>query len=321
MSVRETTWRGLPALALQGGGRTAILGLVGGQLASLCFDGEEIHPLWQPTWPAADPTTLDRHGLEVYGVGPDAPLLAAACGSFLCCDRFGPPAPGSGGSTHGEAAITRYVVSAVDAATVVLSARLAQAELEVHRCFTFVGEELELATTVRHQGSSPRVLDWCEHTTLGGAFLDTAAFTAAVDRVVASPWSSSRFPGQACGADLDPATALAMPGPAAQPWSDLVTARVAGGWWKACSQSHRLTCTFDPKDWPWLTVWTEHRSRTNSPWQGRERARGMELSTKPFPEAEPPPERRRTWLGRPVETAIPPNTAITRRLRFHWEHA
>ena len=50
------------------------------------------------------------------------------------------------------------------------------------------------------------------------------------------------------------------------------------------------------------------------PWSGRERARGMEVSTKPFPEGRPPHTRSRSWLGRPTTCLVP----ASKRISFRW---
>ena len=311
MKIEETTWRGLPAVALQGGGRTAILGLIGGQLASLRLDDDHIEPMWQPTWTAADPHRLDATMLEGYGGGPDAPLLAAACGSFPCCDRFGPPPPGIEGTTHGAAAIAHYTITTANAEGIELSAHLNHTDLEIRRHFSFVGEELELSTTVRHRHATMRALDWCEHTTLGGDLLNDAIITAAIGPTVIFPAMSS----------IEPSAALAMPAVNAAPYGRIAAGSINGGWWSVEGQRchRRLTCTFNAIDWPWLTIWTEHHSRTHAPWYGRQRARGMELSNRPFPVPHDPlmPVQPGGILS--TLTEIPPGEGTTRSLRLRWE--
>ena len=311
MKIEETTWRGLPAVAIHDAGRTAILGLIGAQLASLRLDHDHIEPMWQPTWPAADPYRLDATQLAYYGGGPDAPLLAAACGSFPCCDRFGPPPAGMEGTTHGAAAIAHYDIMTANAQGVVLSAQLDQAGLEIRRRFAFVGEELELSTTVCHRDATIRALDWCEHTTLGGDFLDDAVITAAIDRTVTFPELSS----------IEPSKALGMPATSMAPCGAIVAGRISGGWWSVEGrQSHRrLTCTFNSADWPWLTIWTEHHSRTHAPWHGDQRARGMELSNRPFPVPHDPLMPVQPGGTPSTLTEIPPGEGTTRSLRLRWE--
>ena len=40
---------------------------------------------------------------------------------------------------------------------------------------------------------------------------------------------------------------------------------------------------FDTKVFPWIAVWTEHYGRYHAPWNAKQRTRGMEFATKPFP--------------------------------------
>ena len=311
MIIKETTWRGLPAVSLHSTGRTAILGLIGAQLASLRLEDDHVEPMWQPTWPAADPCRLDASMLTYYGGSPDAPLLAAACGSFPCCDRFGPPPPGMDGTTHGAAAIAHYAIESANDAGVVLSAILDQSGLSIQRRFVFLGDELELSTTVRHRDATKRALDWCEHTTLGGDLLEEASITAAIDQAVVYPAATN----------IEPVKALAMPAVDDAPYGGIVAGMVNGGWWSVESRRchRRLTCMFNASDWPWLTIWTEHHYRTHSPWLGRQRARGMELSNRPFPVPHDPNLPVRPGIIPPSLTEIPPGEGRTRTLRLRWE--
>jgi hypothetical protein len=67
-------------------------------------------------------------------------------------------------------------------------------------------------------------------------------------------------------------------------------------------------------------VWTEHRARAHAPWAGGERARGLEVSNKPFPEGEPPAERAETFLGAPsAPLAIAEGEEVVRVVELAWE--
>ena len=67
-------------------------------------------------------------------------------------------------------------------------------------------------------------------------------------------------------------------------------------------------------------MWTEHLLRTHAPWGGVERARGMEISTKPFPEGQPPPERDTVFLGAPAAAlTIAAGGEAVRVVEFAWE--
>lgn len=60
------------------------------------------------------------------------------------------------------------------------------------------------------------------------------------------------------------------------------------GWFNAKNKDlgFELTYKWNNKVFPWLAVWSEHYGRLHAPWNGLERTRGLEFSTKPFPIAE-----------------------------------
>jgi len=47
--------------------------------------------------------------------------------------------------------------------------------------------------------------------------------------------------------------------------------------------------------------------------------RGMELSTKPFPEGKPPAQRARFFQGRSTQCLVPPGAGLSKTIRFTWE--
>jgi hypothetical protein len=111
-----------------------------------------------------------------------------------------------------------------------------------------------------------------------------------------------------------------MPAPGAPPCGDVVAAPAGEGWWQAVNAAlgHRLSYHWDPADFPWLTLWTQHRSRVNPPWLGRTRARGMEITTKPWPDGQIPPERHPRWKGLPTACRVPAGRWTEHALRIEW---
>jgi hypothetical protein len=103
------------------------------------------------------------------------------------------------------------------------------------------------------------------------------------------------------------------------------TARVKTGakaTWTATNRrlGRRLRAEFKPDDFPWLGLWTQHRGRATPPWNGKTRVRGMELSTKPYPEGKPPATRAREYLGRPSVCEVPAGQKGLRKIiHFTWE--
>jgi hypothetical protein len=321
------TWRGQPATLVACATHEAVITGFGAHLAALRLRGDPVNPLWEPPWQPADPTALGAAQAADLGGPGDGPLLATIAGSNLCCDRFGPPWPGERKPPHGEVAIVRFAVTG-EAERAVFRARLPEAALEIERTVAFDRGELVLTVTVRHAGAAPRPVEWCEHTTLGGDFLEGLACEADIDAAYnncgqAEP--GSRFASAAPCAVLPVAAVLRVPQDADPPCGDVLTSRVRTGavaTWRAVNRrlGRRLSASFSPDEFPWMAVWTQHRSRTGAPWLGRTRSRGLEITTKPFPESKPPAERATAWQGRPTECLVPAGPAgLSKTLRLRWE--
>ena len=291
LTCTQTTWRGAPSVAFDNGRIRVVVTARGGHLCSLTRCGDDLNPLWEPQWRPGDPNDPDP---------ATAALLDGICGSNLCIDRFGPPRPGERRPLHGEAGVGTWRIAAGEG-RVVLETWLPQARLRVRRRLALDGDRLIVDTAVRPSGTRERDVEWCEHTTLGGAFLDGVEFSADLG------------PGR----DIDGspvADPLAMPPASAPPTGSIRTAQVRAGWWKAVNRrlSATLLAQFDPRDFPHLCLWTEHKGRTAAPWLGRERTRGMELSTKPLP-LPTPPDAPRAWRH-----VLDPGRWHSHRLTLSW---
>lgn len=330
VAVETRTWRGLPAWQVIGDRIVAVLTARGGHIAGLwaADDASTLSPLWAPDWPSGPVDGAEAAG--TWGSGPEAPLLAGICGSNLCCDRFGGAGAAYGGGAgrplHGEAGVIDWTPAPPPAgvdADFCLTVMLPLAGLRVWRAVALRGQSLTITTTI-DAGAGGQYAEVAEHTTLGGTFLDGVAITADVDAVVPMPADGA----EAAAPSEDPlaiANALAFPGLADAPASSVVTCRVrdtgtTSATWRAANArlGWALTARFARDDWPWLAVWTEHFARTHAPWAGKQRARGLELSTKPFPEGAPPPTRAHTFLGRPAALSLPAGTT-SRAVELTWQ--
>lgn len=338
--IETITFRGGPAWRVTASSGSPRLCLVvsatGGHLCSLTSDDgapgpSPLSPLWQPSWPASTPAAAAAEaaarGAEgTWGEGPEAPLLASICGSNLCLDRFGPCHAGDAPRPlHGEAGVATWVEAPAGGGgeddVFAITAELPIARLRVTRRFALAGAALALSTTAVQLGggaaAAPHLTEWCEHTTLGGAFLDGVAIEAGVDSCHAMPAARAAEP-----AAVPLAAALAVPAAGAPAEGHVRSCRVVEGRWVASNAAlgWRLSASWAKEEFPWLCLWTEHRSRAHNPWRGAERTRGMEISTKPFPEGEAPPARAETFLGRPATFYIPPGEAgVTKTVTLTWE--
>lgn len=321
----ETTHRGRSAWLVTNGELSITIMKTGCHLARLASTSNpSLNPLWDPNWPSGDPATAaasgawgtDEHAVE-------APLLASICGSNLCTDRFGSPHPGEERPLHGEAGVVDWapVPSAASAGGVCAAAFMAHlplAQLRVTRVFTLAGLSVTVSSTIEDLRGIERDVEIAEHTTLGGAFLDAVSEGGGIDASV------DDVGAEMAGGDAAPAVskaeALRVPAPSDAPAGSVRTLRVAGdeAWWTATGGGWQLRASWKRADFPFLCVWTEHRSRHHAPWAGRERARGMECSTKPLPEGLPPPSRADSFLGSPTRVTLPAGGRTTRSLRLEW---
>ncbi len=323
LTIRESTWRGVAAWRIQSRHMVAVIMRVGGHLAAFWDRRDEINPLWQPPWPAGNPNAAD---LSAFGDPPGAALLATIVGHNWCCDRFGPPRAGELRPQHGEAGVVTWEFQPSAGICAVFTAFLPEARLFLRTTLAITGTVIHLDHAVRHDDSEPRAIEWAEHVNIGDPFLAGVTFTAGIDRVLQWPEvvaADARFSDIAPAGDVPIPAALAFPAVTADPCGDVLTARVRHGWWSAHNRSlrRRLTYAWNAADYPWLALWTQHRSRTEAPWHGQTRVRGMEFSTKPWPEGEPPASRAHTYLGRPTTCLIPPGRWREHRMQITWERA
>lgn len=340
--LEETVWRGRQAWRIAGPALELVVMRLGAHIAAIRGPGDDLNPLWQPPWPADSPEEGPRHP-ELYGEGPEAALLAVIVGHNLCLDRFGSPHPGEERPLHGEAGVVEWRLaddggaaggeqSAIAAGhpnsgvrrAVTLVAELPRARLTLSRQFTITADTATVTTRVRHDDREPRAIEWAEHVSLGDPFIDGARFEAAADGAWIAgvePQPTRRFPDVEPEGEVDVTRALAMPTASEErPFGDIVTARLTAGCYRVehPDLGWALEYRFDNAEFPWLCLWTQHRSRTGPPWNGVTRARGMEFSTKPFPEGKPLASRAERFHGRPTTCIVPPGDGLERSFSVRW---
>lgn len=318
IKVTPTTWRGSDAFRLTSRALELVVVTRGGHIASVTTTGRDDNPLWQPPWPSSDPAHVSRTVEGTYGAGPEAPTLAAIVGHNLCLDRFGAPWPADDRPTHGEAGIVTWQLGADDSERVTFRASLPIAELAVERRFSASGPTCRVETRVRSTGGSQRAIEWAEHPTVGDPFLDGAHFSAGIDCAYVWPTESD---GASSAMVPDLAAILDVPEPGAPARGDVFAGRVRDGFWQAHNPrlGHTLTYRWDPTQFPWLAIWTEHESRASAPWNGVTRARALEFATKPFPEGLPPAARRDRFDDRPTSLTLSPDAVLERWFELTWE--
>lgn len=325
LALVTTTWRGQPAWQVTGRSLRLTITEIGAHLAALQTTGDDLNPLWQPAWDAADPRTVQPDAASPYGDGIECDLLAGIVGHNLCLDRFGPPWPGEKRPVHGEAGVVPWTATLTDDASALhLRTTLPLAELGIERVVRLLNDAVQVTTTVTNQGSEPKDIEWAEHVSIGDPFLDGAIVAAGVDQAVNGPDpidDACRFPDAGPLGPVPVLDALAVPASnEPRALGDIMTARVTEGWFRFTRPDIGWTLSYhwQADEFPWLCLWTQHRSRTGAPWNGQVRARGMEFATKPFPEGLPPEERSREFLGRPTALEIQPGEPLTRTFHIYW---
>lgn len=321
LTLTSTTWRGVAAWEVRGAKLSLVITEVGGHLAALRLIGEEINPLWQPTWHAADPDTVPVGGY--YG-GIEAGLLAAIVGHNLCLDRFGPAHAGEQRPVHGEPGVRRWRVTQPSADLLEFTVDMPLAGLSARKRVRLDDNRLLLAHAVHNPGPARREVEWCEHINLGQPFIDFATCDAGIDAVFnwpGEPEPLPRFPQVPSLGAIPVAGALAIPMPDQPICGDVLAGRVTDARWSVTNPTlkRRLSCTWRVDDFPWLTLWTQHRSRPGTPWFNRERVRGLELTTKPYPDGQCPADRHPTFQGRPTVCSVEAGAWKEHPIEFRWE--
>lgn len=321
MTIKDTTWRGAKAWLITDDDLEIVVTVTGGHIAALRIPGEDLNPMWQPSWEAFDPADTAAY-TDLLGPAPDGPLLATIVGHSFCLDRFGAPWPGENKPVHGETGVVDWTLSETGEKSFAIATTLPEAALRIHREMTFRGTNLVVETTVRHDKDAPVDVEWAEHVTLGDPFIDGALFSADIDGAWMAPGipaESSRYPDAGPAGPVrpvDPSGVLDMPTSTdAAKVGDMVSTRLVKGGFRAERRDlgRVLEYDWDAEEYPWLFVWTENRSLDGSPWNGETRGRALEFSTKPFNEGKPPEERATAFRGRPTICTVPPGNAGLRR--------
>ncbi len=321
LTVTSTTWRGVAAWRVAGGTLELVITEVGGHLAAIRLIGEEINPLWQPAWHAADPRAVPEGGY--YG-GCEAGLLAAIVGHNVCIDRFGPPHADEQRPVHGEPGVGRWSISRQDADLLEFTVPMPLAGLTTRKRVQLDGNRLLLAHGVHNPGPVRREIEWCEHINLGQPFIDLATCEAGVDAIWnwhGEPEPLPRFPAIPSLGAMPVREVLAIPTPDQPMCGDVVAARVKTATWSVTNPTlkRRLSCAWEVADFPWLTVWTQHRSRPGTPWFNRERTRGLELTTKPFPNGRTDAEVHPTFQGVTTVCTVEAGQWKEHPIELRWE--
>jgi hypothetical protein len=300
----------------------------GGHIAEIFDKRSGVNPLWIPPWPSIEPSEFNVRQHSLYGRGSDAKLLAGIMGHNLCLDIFGGPSEeelASGLTAHGEGSVASYEIVAQNT-RLQMQAHLPIAGIDFRRKLTLQGQTLRISETVESRCSFDRPIGWTQHVTLGPPFLEKGAtefrLSAGRSKVFESDFGIAAY--LTAGAEFE------WP-KAPRPDGEFVDLRVfnnaavSSGYTAHLmdpQQDQAFFTAFSPRfnllfgyvwkraEFPWLGIWEENHSRTNSPWDGKTLTRGMEFGVSPMPESRRAMVDRGTLFGVPTYRWLPAKSRI-----------
>jgi hypothetical protein len=301
----------------------------GGHIAEILDKRTGITPLWSPTWESLDPSTLSAERATTYGGAADAALLAGIAGHNLCLDIFGGPSQeelAAGYTAHGEGSVAPYHLECASQ-TMVARAHFPLAALDFVRRLELRGTSMLITETVTNRSSYDKPIAWTQHATLGAPFVACGRTehrcAATRSKVFESAFGPADYLMPAAEfdwplaprADGDVADLRRYSGAAA---SSAYTAHLMDP-----AREHAFFVAYSPefelaagyvwrrRDFPWMGIWEENRSRPQPPWNSSEITWGFEFGCSPFPESRRAMIDRGRLFDTPTYRWIPAQTAVT----------
>jgi len=287
--------RGLRVTVLRGGGH----------IAEVLDKRTGISPLWVPPWPSIDPAEYNPDRDSCYGQNDESRLLSGIMGHNLCLDTFGPPSKEqlrAGISVHGEASVARYEGDVYEEG-LHLHSMLKFSQLRVTRSIRLDANSprVHIRESVENFAPIPRYIAWTQHVSLGPPFLVPGETQLLIHALRSRVYEADGFDAGELmrGADFNwpkaptilqgtsDLSTFACGGRSASFTTHVLDRSVDAIFFTVFSPQYQLAFGYEwnPKDFPWIGIWEENKSRTAAPWCGKTVACGMEFGVSPFPEA------------------------------------
>jgi hypothetical protein len=292
----------------------------GGHIAEILHKKTGTNPLWIPPWSSIEPSRYDAMLHPQYGLNEDGKLLSGIMGHSLCLDIFGSPSDeelSHGISVHGEASVVPYDGDVGDG-QLCLSAVLPYSMLRITRVIRIDDDELHvrIRESVENLSAVDRPIAWTQHVTLGPPFLEAGATQLTIRPERSRVFESEGFDAGGLVRGVDFAWPYAP-----RHERDVADLRVFAGNARSSSftahlmdkSSNQASFTayspsakvlfgyeWERRDFPWLGIWEENRSRQSKPWNGETIACGLEFGVSPFPEGREKMVQRETLFGAPA---------------------
>jgi len=304
----------------------------GGHIAEVFHKASGVSPLWIPPWPSIEPCDYLASNDTTYGASVESRLLSGIIGHNLCLDIFGGPSDeeyAAGLQPHGEASVATYALE-TGPAEVRTAATLSESNLRVERRLELNGDSIRVFEAVENLSATDRPVGWTQHVTLGPPFLENGVtvFRASATRSKVLETTFGPADYLTTGAIFDWPHAPRADGRTedlrtftARQKSGAYTAHLMNpselyAYFVAFSPTYRLAFGYvwEQKDFPWMGIWEENRSRPHQPWNGHTVTRGMEFGVSPFPES------RRAMIERGRLFDVPAFRWIPARSRVEVEY-
>ena len=300
----------------------------GGHIAEIADKITGVNPLWTPAWPSIEPSAYDPARHPEYGGGVDAPVLAGIMGHNLCLDIFGGPSADearAGLPVHGEVSTAPFDVERKDD-SLVMRARLPQAQLRFERRIDLVGRAVRIKEHVENLSAADRPIGWTQHVTLGPPFLEKGRTQLGVSARRSKVFDGTFGPADDLvpGAEFDWPRAPRADGSVRdlRTYPDLKASSAYTAHQMDPAGEHAHFVAFSPAtrlafgyvwrraDFPWMGIWEENHARPAPPWNSTALTCGMEFGVSPFPETRREMVERGPLFGIPTFRWIPARQTV-----------
>jgi hypothetical protein len=306
-TAEKLRWKSRPAIALSNGTVELIVLTGGGHIASFRFVGRGPNLLFETPWTTIDPQTFQEgRDASIYGSGPSGRFFSGFTGHTTAVGYYGLPSKSearAGLPEHGEVASSLWRVvkmSGGSAAKVSMEAKAQISGLRLHREIELRrGESFaRISESVSNDRKTENFFQWVQRATFGEPLLAPKVSVVTVPgfrgrtsersydgKDLLAKNQQFRWPvaASAHGGSCDLRQAFHQEGRGYEAAVLLDTTRDTG-FISVFNPELRIAAgySFPTKNFPWIAMWEENRTRTAIPWNGTTRVRGIEFGNSPF---------------------------------------
>ncbi len=331
----NTLYHGRRAVQIENEALRVTVTVEGGHIAEILHKRSGVNPLWTPPWTSIEPSQYDPATHPEYGPDAEARLIAGILGHNLCLDTFGAPSAeeaAAGIPVHGEAPVAEYALHA-DEGCIRQNPNFELAQIGFERTVRLSagGHTLQIYETLQNLSATDRPIAWTQHVTLGPPFLERGV-TRFLLNATRSKVLEAEFNGglgmQKAGAEFEWPLCPMKNGSVdnLSTFASSKSAEASGGYtahmmnlaeeyayFVAWSPRLQLACGYvwRRQDFPWLGRWEENCLRTQTPWNGRTIACGMEFGVSPMLESRRQMVERGSLFGVSTYRWLPAKSKLT----------